>query len=131
VVIGISRILGFSIKPNFRRPFFARSFTDFWSRWHISLSQWLRDYIFIRLPVYRGSVGTGSWQSVKHIYEDLLGERGLPGTKSFADLAGDSLSYVQISLALEAYLGFLPNNWESKSIENLELSKADAASFLS
>lgn len=46
IVRGISFLLGIRLSPNFRQPFFARTFSDFWSRWHISLSEWLRDYIF-------------------------------------------------------------------------------------
>ncbi len=43
---GLAALMGFDLSPNFRQPFFARSFGDFWTRWHISLSFWLRDYIF-------------------------------------------------------------------------------------
>lgn len=46
IVRGISCLLGIQLVPNFRQPFLARSFSDFWTRWHISLSEWLRDYIF-------------------------------------------------------------------------------------
>jgi len=49
VAIGIGRILGFRIPVNFLRPFLAQSFTDLWRRWHISLSSWLRDYIYFPL----------------------------------------------------------------------------------
>ncbi|MBI3396046.1 MAG: MBOAT family protein, partial [Spirochaetia bacterium] len=49
MAIGTGRILGFQIPENFRRPFLATSLTDMWSRWHISLSTWLRDYIYIPL----------------------------------------------------------------------------------
>lgn len=46
---GAGRILGFELSPNFNRPYAAKSVKEFWSRWHITLSSWLRDYIF--LPV--------------------------------------------------------------------------------
>lgn len=46
---GISRMLGVELMVNFRRPYFAASFSDFWRRWHISLSTWLRDYLYIPL----------------------------------------------------------------------------------
>ncbi|MDA1012872.1 MAG: MBOAT family protein [Planctomycetota bacterium] len=51
---GISRILGFDICENFRLPYFATSPSDFWQRWHISLSAWLRDYLYIPLGGNRG-----------------------------------------------------------------------------
>ena len=46
IVRGISCLFGIQLSPNFQEPFMARSFSDFWARWHISLSEWLRDYIF-------------------------------------------------------------------------------------
>lgn len=49
IAIGIALILGFSIPLNFRVPYFALSPVDFWRRWHISLSTWLRDYLYISL----------------------------------------------------------------------------------
>lgn len=49
IAIGIALILGFRIPLNFRVPYFALSPVDFWRRWHISLSSWLRDYLYISL----------------------------------------------------------------------------------
>ncbi len=46
---GVSGLFGIELSPNFRWPFFARNFTEFWNRWHMSLSFWLRDYIFFPL----------------------------------------------------------------------------------
>jgi len=46
IVRGVSDLFGISLSANFDTPYFAHSFTDFWNRWHISLSHWLRDYIF-------------------------------------------------------------------------------------
>lgn len=49
MAIGFAHILGFTFSRNFDRPYFAVSFSDFWKRWHISLSSWLRDYLYIPL----------------------------------------------------------------------------------
>ena len=49
IAIGAARILGFELMENFNAPYRAISVADFWSRWHISLSQWLRDYVYIPL----------------------------------------------------------------------------------
>jgi alginate O-acetyltransferase complex protein AlgI len=49
IAIGAALILGFNIPKNFNKPYFATSPTDFWRRWHISLSTWLRDYLYIPL----------------------------------------------------------------------------------
>lgn len=49
MAMGIAKTLGFDIINNFNRPYFAVSVTDFWHRWHISLSRWLKDYVYIPL----------------------------------------------------------------------------------
>jgi alginate O-acetyltransferase complex protein AlgI len=49
MAIGIGRILGFHFPENFRRPYSSTTVTDFWRRWHISLSSWFRDYLYIPL----------------------------------------------------------------------------------
>lgn len=54
---GLSNLMGFELMVNFRMPYFALNPSDFWRRWHISLSTWLRDYLYIPLGGNRGSVG--------------------------------------------------------------------------
>lgn len=49
IAIGLARIMGYDFGVNFNRPYFASSFSDFWQRWHISLSSWIRDYLYIPL----------------------------------------------------------------------------------
>jgi D-alanyl-lipoteichoic acid acyltransferase DltB (MBOAT superfamily) len=49
IAIGIALLLGYELKENFENPYKANNITDFWRRWHISLSSWLRDYIYIPL----------------------------------------------------------------------------------
>jgi D-alanyl-lipoteichoic acid acyltransferase DltB (MBOAT superfamily) len=49
IAIGLSKMLGYDLMKNFRTPYFATSFSDFWQRWHISLSTWFRDYVYIPL----------------------------------------------------------------------------------
>jgi alginate O-acetyltransferase complex protein AlgI len=49
IAIGISRIIGFDLPENFNMPYSSTSITEFWRRWHITLSQWLRDYLYIPL----------------------------------------------------------------------------------
>jgi len=55
IAIGISRFLGFNLMTNFRTPYFSKSLTDFWRRWHISLSTWFKDYVYIPLGGSRGT----------------------------------------------------------------------------
>ena len=49
VAIGAAKLLGFNLMINFRTPYFSRNIGEFWRRWHISLSTWFRDYIYIPL----------------------------------------------------------------------------------
>lgn len=59
IAIGAARVLGFDIMTNFNRPYFALSITDFWRRWHISLSTWFKDYLYIPL----GGSRVGKWRN--------------------------------------------------------------------
>ena len=59
IAIGLSRLMGFKLKPNFNSPYKALNVADFWRRWHISLGSWLRDYLYIPLGGNRtGSLGS-------------------------------------------------------------------------
>ena len=61
MAIGVGKVLGFELTENFRRPYFAVSVTDFWRRWHISLSTWLKDYVYIPLGGSRCSKLRNYW----------------------------------------------------------------------
>ena len=56
IAIGTSRLFGFNLKQNFAFPYFSRDIAEFWRRWHISLSTWFRDYLYIPLGGSRGGV---------------------------------------------------------------------------
>ncbi len=58
IALGTARVMGFRLMQNFDRPYFAKNVTEFWRRWHISLSTWFRDYVYIplggnRVPMWR------------------------------------------------------------------------------
>ena len=59
IAIGAARVMGYRLMTNFRAPYFAASLQDFWRRWHISLSTWFRDYLYI--PLGGNRVGRGRW----------------------------------------------------------------------
>ncbi|MBM6759057.1 MBOAT family O-acyltransferase [Bacteroides mediterraneensis] len=61
MAIGIAKTLGFNLINNFQRPYFSISVTDFWRRWHISLSRWLKDYIYIPMGGSRCSRLRNYW----------------------------------------------------------------------
>ncbi len=55
IAIGVARLFGFNLMFNFKYPYFSRNIGEFWRRWHISLSTWFRDYLYIPLGGSRGS----------------------------------------------------------------------------
>ncbi|TZF84995.1 MBOAT family protein [Pedobacter sp. BS3] len=57
IAIGSARTMGFELMTNFKRPYFSKSIPEFWSKWHISLSTWFRDYLYIPLGGNRVSQG--------------------------------------------------------------------------
>jgi alginate O-acetyltransferase complex protein AlgI len=57
MAIGLAQVFGFRLPENFNRPYSAVSITDFWRRWHMTLSRWFRDYLYIPLGGNRGSSG--------------------------------------------------------------------------
>lgn len=104
MAVGLGRMFGFEFIKNFNAPYHARSITDFWRRWHISLSTWIRDYLYIPLGGNRRGVGRtyfnlmltfflcGLWHGAKMTFvswglfqaffliaERLMGKRSLYG----------------------------------------------------
>lgn len=61
MALGVGKLMGFNLVNNFQRPYLAVSVTDFWRRWHISLSTWLRDYVYIPLGGSRCSKARNYW----------------------------------------------------------------------
>ncbi len=64
IAIGTSRLFGFNLMQNFNFPYFSRDIAEFWRRWHISLSTWFRDYLYIPLGGSRGS----TWMKVRNTF---------------------------------------------------------------
>ena len=68
IAIGVALLLGFRLSINFNFPYRAKSLTDFWRRWHISLSSWLRDYLYIPL----GGSRHGRWVMFGALFTTML-----------------------------------------------------------
>ncbi|WP_200979282.1 MBOAT family protein [Echinicola sp. 20G] len=64
IAIGLSRLFGFDLMKNFAFPYFSRDIAEFWRRWHISLSTWFRDYLYIPLGGSKGGV----WMKVRNTF---------------------------------------------------------------
>jgi alginate O-acetyltransferase complex protein AlgI len=65
---GVAKLLGFELMENFNQPYFAASITEFWHRWHISLSTWLRDYLYIPL----GGNRFGTFNTYRNLFLTML-----------------------------------------------------------
>jgi len=115
IALGSALLVGFQLPPNFNRPYEAVNLADFWRRWHISLSNWLRDYLFFSLPGHRSAVLPyvnlvitmflgGLWHGFTWNFTiwGLLHGLGLAGTrlwqsrrsKASASLAGKTLARI-------------------------------------
>lgn len=68
LAIGSALLLGLRLPQNFDRPYLSRSVTEFWRRWHISLSSWLRDYLFLSL----GGAGGSRWRAARNLMITML-----------------------------------------------------------
>jgi len=64
IAIGTSRLFGFDLMRNFNYPYFSRDIAEFWRRWHISLSTWFRDYVYIPLGGSRGN----KWFQLRNVF---------------------------------------------------------------
>ena len=64
IAIGVAKLFGFDLMQNFAFPYFSRDVAEFWRRWHISLSTWFRDYVYIPLGGSRG----GTWMKVRNTF---------------------------------------------------------------
>lgn len=63
IAIGVARLFGFRLDENFNNPYISQSIQEFWRRWHISLSRWLRDYLYIPL----GGSRFGTWRTYRNL----------------------------------------------------------------
>lgn len=68
IAIGLGRVLGFELPENFDRPYRSTSVREFWRRWHITLSTWVRDYLFISLGGSRG----GAWRTARNLTVSMV-----------------------------------------------------------
>jgi D-alanyl-lipoteichoic acid acyltransferase DltB (MBOAT superfamily) len=64
IAIGTAKLFGFELISNFKFPYFSRNIGEFWRRWHISLSSWFRDYLYIPL----GGSKKGTFKSIRNIF---------------------------------------------------------------
>ena len=61
ITLGAAQVMGITMTPNFKQPYFATSLSDFWRRWHITLGGWMRDYIFFPVTMSKPAGKLGKW----------------------------------------------------------------------
>lgn len=104
IAIGCARILGFSLRDNFNRPYFSASITEFWRRWHISLSTWLRDYIYFPLG--------GSRTTKVKTLRNLLITFGISGLWHGANWTFILWGFIHgVAMCIERLLGINKKQW--------------------
>lgn len=107
--IGIALCFGFEFPDNFRSPYAARSFSDFWRRWHISLSTWLRDYLYIPLG---GSRDGALFTQRNLLLTMLIGGLWHGASWMFVLWGGLHGLYLVIERAVRGWVAVLsPNPW--------------------
>ena len=81
IVIGLSEIFGITLTENFRRPFFAASYAEYWQRWHITLGAWMRTYVFYPLSLSPAFSKLG--RKCRKLFGDRTGKLIAPSLASF------------------------------------------------
>jgi alginate O-acetyltransferase complex protein AlgI len=118
IALGSAKVLGFNLTPNFNRPYFSTSVKDFWNRWHISFSTWLRDYIFLPLAYFF------SGNMKKEKYLTIAAEKWIFLFSALLTFAvcglwhGEGLHYLVWGLLFGVYLSF--SNWTLKPFRRLK-----------
>ncbi|MGK0421416.1 MAG: D-alanyl-lipoteichoic acid acyltransferase DltB (MBOAT superfamily) [Polaribacter sp.] len=107
IAIGISRLFGFNLKQNFAFPYFSRDFPEFWRRWHISLTTYFRDYLFIPLvKLHKGKI----WRKliVNLIVFTLIGL-----------WHGANWNFIVWGLIMASYI--IPNQYRKTKVRNIKI----------
>lgn len=112
MAIGIARTLGFNLIDNFRRPYLAASITDFWKRWHISLTRWLTRQVYIPMGGSRCSKARTYW----NIFVTFLVSgiwHGANWTFIFWGVMHGVLQIIEKAMGWQKYVG---HNWAVKTV---------------
>lgn len=98
MAVGLGMMMGFRLTENFNMPFLSQSFSEFWRRWHISLSRWLRDYVYIPLGGNTGS----AWKTYRNLFITMMISGVWHGANWTFVVVG---AFYGVILCLERYTG--------------------------
>lgn len=116
ISIGIAAMMGFHLNDNFAFPYRAQNVSEFWRRWHISLSQWLRDYVYIPMGGNRkGCART----YINNIVTMLVAGLWHGASWMFVLWGGLHGVALIVNKMLKPWLGRIPDNWASRSVSCL------------
>lgn len=73
IAIGVAEVLGIRLKENFERPYFSKSITEYWRRWHITLGTWFKDYLFLPISVSKSMLNLS--KKCRKLFGDAIGKR--------------------------------------------------------
>lgn len=108
IAIGISRLMGFKLNENFNSPYKALNVADFWKRWHISLSSFLKDYLYIPIGGNkRASAGSFLWLTLIIVFFSIILHKYSEQYFGNRILWYDFMIYTTLSVAILAFLGKL------------------------
>lgn len=105
MAIGVATALGFDLGINFNLPYIAKNVSDFWRRWHISLSSWFRDYVYIPL----GGNRRGNFRTYYNLFITMLLSGLWHGASWLFVIWG--LSYAVLSVVHKMYVGFMKKHF--------------------
>ena len=123
MAIGLALLLGFRFPQNFDGPYTAMSLQDFWRRWHMTLSRWLRDYLYVPL----GGNRKGRWQTYRNLMITfLLGGLWHGASWTFVvwgGIHGTFLSYEhwRSTRRAEAHHHQAPDSWRRRAVRRLAI----------